>query len=107
MPRFLLENNISIDSFTLLQNYKDENWYMAEEDVVFQTLGDCKAFNIANSFPEMDCGQYQKLDGSIWYRAEHGICIMQDDGDQKVNNFQRYVRVWFLLSMTIFLIKAQ
>lgn len=86
--RFLLENNIDVDSCTLLQNYKEEMWYMAEKDVLFQSREECESYNLENGYPESSCGQYQKVDGSIWHRAEHGICIMQDDGDHKVNDFQ-------------------
>ena len=86
--KFIVENNIDVDSCTLLKNYKEELWYMAEKDVLFKSNEDCQAYNVANGYPEFACGQYQKVDGSIWYRAENGICIMQDDGDHKVNDFQ-------------------
>ncbi len=72
-----------------IKNYLGESWYMSERDIYFDTEAECQAFNRAQGYDEEACETFIDLDGKYQYRAVQGLCIMQDDGDHIVRDFQR------------------
>ncbi len=76
-------------SCTELTGYNGMSWYMSERDVYFPTLQICQDFNRSKGYPVESCITFQDLDGKISYRSNAGLCIMQDDGDDIVRDFQQ------------------
>ena len=86
--QFLNSQGIIAYECPVIENYKGDLYYVGEENIFFNSLAECEEYNAANNY-ENDCLKYIKSDGQELYRAENGVCIMQDDGNQKVNKFQQ------------------
>ncbi|MEL6987733.1 MAG: hypothetical protein AAGK97_07850 [Bacteroidota bacterium] len=84
---FLISNNIEPYTCPEIRNYKGEKYYVGEENNFFNSMDECQAFNTMKNYPN-ECIQYRKADGTLLFRSEPAVCIMQDDGDDKVNAFQ-------------------
>jgi|GEM_PF-1438912 len=82
-------NGFSEVDCTELTGYNGLAWYMSERNVYFSTLQICQDFNRQNGYEVESCITFQDLDGKISYRSNAGLCIMQDDGDDIVRDFQQ------------------
>ena len=82
-------NGFSDVECTEIIGYNGLAWYMSERDVYFPTLQICQDFNREKGYPVESCITFQDLDGRISYRSNPGLCIMQDDGDDIVRDFQQ------------------
>ncbi len=76
----------------VLKGWDDQIWFMPEKKILFRTEQECQDFNVENVLPKDSCQIFIDPNGR-WFRAFKGICIMQDDGDQKQNPFQRTCQV--------------
>ncbi len=76
-------------SCTKITDYLGNDWFMSEQNVYFDTEAACKAFNSKNQFENGTCDIYFDIDGNKFFRATEGLCIMQDDGDDVLRDFQR------------------
>lgn len=85
---FVIDHKLPMEHCTEIKNYKGENWYMPEDHVFFETQKQCQEYNTNNGYPEKACTPYVKLSGITLYRADHGLCIMQDDGNHMDHGFQ-------------------
>jgi len=85
---FVIDHKLPMEHCTEIKNYKGENWYMPEDHVFFETQNQCQEYNRDNGYPEKACTPYVKLNGITLYRADHGLCIMQDDGNHLDHGFQ-------------------
>ena len=74
---------------TEITGYNGIPWYMSERNVYFPTREICQDFNRTNGYPLESCITFQDVDGQISYRSNGGLCIMQDDGDDIVRDFQQ------------------
>ncbi|MEM6316431.1 MAG: hypothetical protein AAF960_02110 [Bacteroidota bacterium] len=86
---FNAANGFPIEDCTPLEHLNGKSWFMSEPSVMFQTLEACEAYNDENGHPSGSCEKFKDYDGSIYYRALEGLCIMQDDGDAVVRDFKR------------------
>lgn len=86
---FNVANGFPISDCTPLEHLNGQSWYMSEPSVLFTTRAACEAFNGENGYTVDACEKFKDLDGNIYYRALEGLCIMQDDGDEVVRDFQR------------------
>ncbi len=82
-------NGFSDVDCTEITGYNGMTWYMSERNVYFPTLQICQDFNQAQGHEPGSCITFQDLDGRISYRSNAGLCIMQDDGDDIVRDFQQ------------------
>ncbi len=82
-------NGFPISDCTPLEHLNGKNWYMSEPSALFQTKEQCQAFNAENGYENGICERFKDHDGSIYFRALDGLCIMQDDGDAVVRDFKR------------------
>lgn len=82
-------NGFPVSDCTPLEHLNGQNWYMSEPSVLFNSMTECEAFNAANGFAPGTCERFKDHDGSIYFRALEGLCIMQDDGDAIVRDFKR------------------
>lgn len=71
-----------------LLSYDNESWYTPEESPYFATLSACEKYNRENGYPDGQCVKFIETNGSSTFRSEHGVCIMNDDGDAKIYKFQ-------------------
>lgn len=83
------DNGFPVTDCTPLEHLNGQNWYMSEPSVLFATKEQCTTFNRKNGFADGICEKFKDHDGAIYYRALDGLCIMQDDGDEIVRDFQR------------------
>jgi len=63
-------------------------WYTPERKTEFESANECLAFVRANGYPDDDCEAFRE-NGKIFYGAYTATCIMRDDGNEEVKNFQR------------------
>ena len=66
---------------------QNERWYTPELYPLFDTDAECKSYNRANGFPEGSCRKWL-VDGREAYEAFNGTCVMRDDGDAEIRQFQ-------------------
>jgi hypothetical protein len=86
---FNAENGFPIKDCTPLEHLNGQNWYMSEPTVLFANKNECEAFNVENGYDKSACEKFIDHDGTVYYRAWEGLCIMQDDGDHIVRDFKR------------------
>ena len=86
---FNKKNGFPISDCTPLEHLNGQNWFMSEPSVMFKTKLECEAFNAKQGYANGSCERFKDHDGSISFRALEGLCIMQDDGDDVVRDFQR------------------
>ncbi|MEM6964535.1 MAG: hypothetical protein AAF573_07210 [Bacteroidota bacterium] len=84
--------NLPNPECNLLKGFNNQPWYMPEKNVLFKTERECREFNVTNGFPRDSCQIFITNEGRF-YRAFKGVCIMQDDGDRRVNSFQRVCQI--------------
>ncbi|MCP3930531.1 MAG: hypothetical protein GY705_15680 [Bacteroidetes bacterium] len=85
---FKLQHGFSDSSCTQVPDIDGNVFYTPEMSVLFNTEDACETFNRTHGYPENHCQLF--LENNIrHYRANDGLCIMYDDGDEKVNDFQR------------------
>ena len=82
-------NGFSDVDCTELTGYNGMAWYMSERDVYFPTMQICQDFNRSKGYPVESCITFQDVDGTLSYRSNAGLCIMQDDGDDILRDFQQ------------------
>jgi len=82
-------NGFPISDCTPLEHLNGKSWYMSEPSALFETKEQCQAFNAENGYENGICERFKDHDGSIYFRALDGLCIMQDDGDHIVRDFKR------------------
>lgn len=82
-------NGFPAKDCSIIRHVNDTDWYMSEKSVLFPTRASCEAFNVANGFPKDHYDILRDIEGIRWYRALGGLCIMQDDGDDVIRDFQR------------------
>ncbi len=63
-------------------------WYTPEDYVYFPTMDACTDYNKSKGQPDRQCITFIQPDGTRSYRAEAGVCIMADDGDNNIYPFQ-------------------
>ncbi|MEO1627764.1 MAG: hypothetical protein AAFV25_21630 [Bacteroidota bacterium] len=81
--------NVPESDCRAIQHLNGNTWYISEPNVYFDTREECEAYNLENGHPLDRCELFQDIHGQRFYRALDGLCIMQDDGDRRVPNFQR------------------
>ncbi len=86
---FNRENGFPISDCTPLEHLNGESWYMSEPSVMFTSEKLCQAYNRENGHEIGACERFKDYDGKVYYRAVADLCIMQDDGDAVVRDFQR------------------
>ena len=86
---FNRKNDFPISDCTPLEHLNGESWYMSEPSVMFASKEQCQAYNVKNGHKDGECERFKDYDGSIYFRAVADLCIMQDDGDAIVRDFQR------------------
>lgn len=89
---FNQKNNFSKPECNIIEGYDNQKWYSPERRVLFKTEEECFQYNRENNLPIKSCQTFIDQEGT-WFRSVHGVCIMQDDGDRRVNNFQRTCQV--------------
>ena len=73
---------------SVIKNYQGDNWYMAEQNVYFDTEADCASFAEVNGYGTEDCSPFIDVNNRTFYRSKAGLCIMQDDGDALIRDFK-------------------
>ena len=89
---FNRENNFSNPECNIIAGHDNQAWFSPERRVIFKTEEECWEYNRANNLPIKSCQTFINSEGT-WSRSVYGICIMQDDGNRRVNNFQRTCQV--------------
>ena len=85
-------NNFSEPECNIIEGYDNQKWYSPERRVLFKTEEECWEYNRKNDLPIKSCQTFVDREGT-WFRSVYGVCIMQDDGDRRVNDFQRTCQV--------------
>jgi len=86
---FNRENGFPISDCSPLEHLNGQSWYMSEPSAMFTSKELCQTFNAENGFENGICERFKDHDGTVYYRALDGLCIMQDDGDHIVRDFKR------------------
>lgn len=81
------ENGFQTDQCRPIVNSKGKTWYTPEEEILFTTRRECEDYNLAHQYPLKDCTA-MLIDEKILYRPNQPVCIMLDDRDQEVPDFQ-------------------
>ncbi|MEZ4884273.1 MAG: hypothetical protein R3E32_05990 [Chitinophagales bacterium] len=81
------ENNYKTSICRPIIDSKGKTWFTPEEEVLFTTRSACQDYNRANQLPFNDCTALLIKD-TIWYRPNASVCIMLDDRDKEVPDFQ-------------------
>ncbi len=82
-------NGFPPEDCTELTHGNGTKWYLSERYALFSTEEKCESFNRDNGFPESECSAIIELDNKMWYKSLQGTCIMHDDGNVRVPDFQR------------------
>lgn len=85
---FTRENGMSVAACRQVQSLSGDSWYTPEENTFFNTPDDCRNYNRNNNFPADSCITFIDFDGRKSYWAFMGTCIMHDDGDRAIRQFQ-------------------
>lgn len=74
---------------TELTHGDGSKWYLSEEYALFRTMAECQQFNRDRGYQENSCTEIIELDNKTWFKSTEGACIMHDDGNVNVPDFQR------------------
>ena len=85
-------HNFSEPECNIIEGYNAQKWYSPERRVLFKTKEECWEYNRKNDLPIKSCQTFVDQEGT-WFRSVYGVCIMQDDGDRRVNHFQQTCQV--------------
>jgi len=86
---FNKDNGFPIEDCTPIQHLNGKDWYMSEKDVYFQTREACEEFSEKYGYDKESCERFIDWEDKDWFRSLDGLCIMQDDGDSEVRDFER------------------
>ncbi len=85
---FATDNGIPASQCREVVSVGGERWYTPEVNTFFKKPEQCIAFNLDNDLPKDSCLTFIDFDGSKSYWAYLGTCIMHDDGDHNIRQFQ-------------------
>ncbi len=85
---FASEHGIPPSQCRQVTSVQGERWFTPEVNTFFNTPEECIAFNLDSGLPKDSCATFIDFDGSKTYWAYMGTCIMHDDGDRQVRQFQ-------------------
>lgn len=85
---FASDHNIPPSQCREVVSVGGQRWYTPEINTFFKQPEQCIAFNLDNNLPKDSCLTFIDFDGSKSYWAYLGTCIMHDDGDQNIRQFQ-------------------
>ncbi len=86
--RFNTDHGFDPDDCTELINFEGIRWFTSEHRALFDTETECQSYNRRNGYRPESCTRFIDVDGINYFRSEDALCIMQDDGDRLVRNFQ-------------------
>lgn len=85
---FAAENGIPPGQCRQVTAVSGERWFTPEVNTFFKTPEACIGFNLDNNYPQDSCATFIDFDGTRSYWAFMGTCIMHDDGDRQIRQFQ-------------------
>ncbi|MGB0929342.1 MAG: hypothetical protein ACPGVB_01105 [Chitinophagales bacterium] len=81
------DNDYKTEFCRPITDSKGKVWFTPEDQTLFTSRSDCEDYNRANQFDIKDCTALLIQD-TIWYRPNPSVCIMLDDRDTEVPDFQ-------------------
>ena len=81
------ENDFKTETCRPITDSKGRTWFTPEDEVLFTSRAACQDYNRANQLKVKDCTALLIQD-TIWYRPNASACIMLDDRDTVVPDFQ-------------------
>lgn len=85
---FASEHSIPPSQCREVMSVGGQRWYTPEVNTFFKQPEECIGFNLDNNLPKDSCLTFIDFDGSKSYWAYLGTCIMHDDGDHNIRQFQ-------------------
>ena len=85
---FATEHGIPAGQCRQVVSANGERWFTPEVNTFFKSPEECIGFNLDNGIPQDSCATFIDFDGSRSYWAFLGTCIMHDDGDRQIRQFQ-------------------
>ena len=85
---FTRENGMSVAACRKVVSYSGSEWYTPEENTFFSSPEACRNYNLNNNISPDSCVTFIDFMGQRSYWAFKGTCIMHDDGDHVIRQFQ-------------------
>ncbi len=95
--RYKRKNGYKNTDCRAIVNSKGITWYTPEEEILLTSRRACEDYNRANQLKIDDCTALLIQD-TIWYRPNATVCMMLDDRDTKVPDFQEVCKkriMWY------------